>query len=171
MENLKQLGHYFLELGIWLIVIVVVIMGGLSFWSNSGMWKTKPWIVQSGSMEPTIMTGDIIFAVPQAKYFPNQIVTFRGQDGRVVTHRLIEQTGSDTSPSFITKGDANRTEDADQIRLTQIIGKVVFTIPKMGFVVAYTRTPAGLILMVVVPVTIVAYDEIRKMAQERKKLA
>jgi signal peptidase len=171
MDSVKQLGHYLIELLIWLLVILAVIMGGLSFWSNSGMWKTKPWIVQSGSMEPTIMTGDIIFAVPQVKYFPNQIVTYRGVDGRVVTHRLIKQTGSDTNLSFVTKGDANRTEDADQIGLAQIIGKVVFTIPKMGFVVAYTRTPAGLILMVVVPVTIVAYDEIRKMAREKKKLA
>lgn len=159
------------ELGIWVVVAVAIILGGLSFWSNSGIWQTKPWIVQSGSMEPTIMTGDVIFAVPQKTYYPNQIVTFRGEDGRVVTHRLMKKSGSDSDPRFITKGDANRTEDSDQIGVEQIIGKVVFTLPKMGFVIAYTRTPAGLILMVVVPVTIVLTDEIRKMAREKKRLA
>lgn len=160
-----------IELGIWVVVAVAIILGGLSFWSNSGIWRTKPWIVQSGSMEPTIMTGDVIFAVPQTTYYPNQIVTFRGEGGRVVTHRLMKKGGSDSDPRFVTKGDANRTEDSDQIRVDQIIGKVVFTLPKMGFVIAYTRTPAGLILMVVVPVTIVLTDEIRKMAREKKRLA
>lgn len=153
------------------MVILAIIMGGLTLWSQSGVWQTKPWIVQSGSMEPTIMTGDIIFAVPQTRYYPNQIVTFKDVDGRVTTHRIIKNSGNDSTPLFVTKGDANRTEDMDQVKAEQIIGKVVFTLPKMGYIVGYTRTPAGIILLVVVPVTIVIYDEIRKMARERSKLA
>jgi len=168
---MKQLIKYLVEVGIWVIVIFMVGMFGLSLWTNNNVLKTKPWIVQSGSMEPTIMTGDVIITSPQRKYFVNQIVTFKNRDGRVVTHRIVKNVGSDSSPVFVTKGDANRTIDGDEIKNEQILGKAVFTLPKLGYAVAYSRTPGGLIFMVVVPVTIIVYDEVRKIVREKKAMA
>jgi signal peptidase len=169
MENIKLTLKYFGEVGVWVIVGLVVVMLGLSFWTNAGgIIRTKPFIVQSGSMEPTINTGDVIIVAPQPKYYKNQVIAFKETDGRMVTHRTIDdQSGRGEGP-FVTKGDANQSIDEEIINYDQVIGKVVFTLPKIGYVVAYSRTPIGLILLIVVPMTIIAYDEIRKIFQKSR---
>lgn len=167
MENLKLTLKYLGEVGIWIGVGLVAVMLALSFWTNSnGIIKTKPYIVQSGSMEPTIMTGDIIIVSPQAKYYRNQVITFKDSGERVVTHRIVGDGRNEDGP-FVTKGDANQTTDEEEVTPVQIIGKVIFTLPKLGYVVAYSRTPAGLVLLVIVPMTIIAYDEIKKIFPKR----
>ena len=66
-------------------------------------------------------------------------------DGKtVVTHRIvrIEYDESDpTSLSFITKGDNNNHEDGEPVLPHQIIGKPVFSIPLIGYVVYFIQRP------------------------------
>jgi len=167
VEDIKLTLKYLGEVGVWVGVGLAAVMLALSFWTNAdGIVRTKPFIVQSGSMEPTINTGDIIFVAPQPKYYKNQVIAFRETDGRMVTNRAIEDQGGRGEGPFITKGDANRTADDEEISFSQVMGRVVFTLPKMGYVVAYSRTPVGLILLIVAPMTIIAYDEIRKIFQK-----
>lgn len=74
-------------------------------------------VVQSGSMsgnaEDHIEVGDLIFTVkPETdKLKAGDIISY--MDGNIaVTHRIIEvQTDADGKRSFVTKGDANNTED------------------------------------------------------------
>ncbi|MFA6518999.1 MAG: signal peptidase I [Candidatus Shapirobacteria bacterium] len=167
MENIKLTLKYLGEVGVWIGVGLVAVMLALSFWTNSnGIIKTKPYIVQSGSMEPTINTGDIIIVAPQSKYYRNQVITFKDSEERVVTHRIVGDNQNSDGP-FTTKGDANQTTDEEEITPAKIIGKVVFTLPKLGYVVAYSRTPTGLIILIIVPMTIIAYDEIRKIFKKQ----
>ena len=92
-------------------------------------------IVASGSMSPTIDKGDLIIIKKSDEYVVHDIITFVEDDGKVVTHRIISIV--DGEGTFITKGDFN--DDYDQldsatppIRLDQVQGKVVGTIPKVG---------------------------------------
>ena len=116
-------------------------------------------------MEPTIHIGDVILIQPDNSYQKNDVVTFTDSEGRTVTHRIIEETPQ----GFITKGDANQTPDPRTVAQSSIQGKVIFTIPKLGFLVAFSKTKTGILLFIVVPVVIIIYDQIRAVVQELSK--
>ena len=81
--------------------------------------------VGSGSMEPTLPTGSRILIHEQSSYDVGDIITFRADGGKVVTHRLVEFGENGT---LVTKGDANPTPDVWDEPLTesQVMGKVVY---------------------------------------------
>lgn len=87
--------------------------------------------VISGSMEPVIPTGSLIYvkevSVDDVK--KNDVISFYGKQGSIVTHR-IQQIDSD---GIVTKGDANEDIDLMKVRGSQLIGKVLFSIPLLGY--------------------------------------
>ncbi len=143
---------------------VLALMGLYIVSSNFDIFGGyKSFLVQSGSMEPAIMTGDIIVIRNQESYLINDVVTFRDDDNRVVTHRLIENKEEDGKAVFATKGDANRSQDFGTIGQNQIMGKVVLVVPKLGYLVAFSKSLPGLIILVMIPAVIFLVDELFKM--------
>lgn len=122
----------------------------------------KSFLVQSGSMEPAIMTGDIIIIHPQDSYVKNDTITFSGSEGRTVTHRIAEEEKKNGEQHFLTKGDANRSQDEDSITQDKIIGKVALVIPKLGYLVAFSKSLTGLIILALVPTALFLLDELVK---------
>ena len=122
----------------------------------------RSFLVQSGSMEPAIMTGDIIIIHPQSNYLKNDTITFYGSESRIVTHRVVEISQKNNSQYFSTKGDANRSEDGDLITQDKIIGKVSLVIPKLGYMVAFSKSLPGLILLAIFPAALFILDELFK---------
>ncbi len=129
----------------------------------------QTFVIQSGSMEPSIMTGDIILIKKQDQYQPKDVVTFSDQSQRVVTHRIIEVKKEQNQEEFITQGDANQSPDAHTISVSQIKGKVELVIPKLGFAVAFAQSKVGIAILIGIPVVLVIYDELRKILSEMKK--
>lgn len=131
--------------------------------SNSSIFAGyQSYLVQSGSMEPAIMTGDIVIIHKQNEYIKNDVVTFKDKEGRTVTHRIIKIDQTDGNQILSTKGDANRSEDSDTISQEQIVGKVAFVIPKIGYLVAFSKSLPGLIIMVLIPAGLFIADELFK---------
>lgn len=133
-----------------------------------GNFKAK--IVKSGSMEPTIMTGGLVFIAPSATYEIGDIVTF-GADTKTqipTTHRIISIDGDGPLRTFSTKGDANDAPDPSPIRLADIEGKVILSLPYLGYVLDFAKRPLGFILLVGVPALIIIFDEIAKIIREIK---
>lgn len=119
-------------------------------------------IVKSGSMEPTIHTGSIVVVKPMASYQKGDIVTF-GPDTKKeipITHRIIEVRGTGAQMRFLTKGDANEDKDMKEIASREIIGKVLFSVPYLGYVIDFARKPLGFFLLIIVPACIVIVDEL-----------
>ncbi len=119
-------------------------------------------------MEPTIMTGDVIVITSQPQYNKNDVVTFKEGDGRIVTHRIIDIQEKDKAEVFITKGDANRSVDNNKITSENVLGKVTLVVPKIGFLVAFTQTMPGLIVMIFIPVLLLVMDQLVKMYMKSK---
>lgn len=125
-------------------------------------------IVKSGSMEPTILTGSIVVVKPQASYAESDIITF-GEDTKAqipTTHRIIDIQGDFNSLSYTTKGDANEEQDGEQITQRDIIGKVVFWVPYMGYILDFARQPIGFTLMIGIPAGIIILDEMIRIFHE-----
>ena len=72
-------------------------------------------------MEPTISTGSLILVDTDVVLYTEDIVTFQKQDS-IITHRIVRQIDDQR---FITKGDANDSDDPTPLYKTQIIGKFI----------------------------------------------
>ncbi len=132
----------------------------------------KVKIVKSGSMEPTIRTGGIVIVMPSTTYELGDIITF-GKDTKTqipTTHRIIGVDGQGVLKAFTTKGDANDTEDPAPVRTGDVQGKVIFTLPYLGFILDFAKKPIGFVLLVGVPAMLIIFDEMVKIFTEVKKL-
>ena len=108
----------------------------------------KVYTVLSGSMEPTLHVGSLIY-VKQVDYkelAAGDIITFMLDENTNVTHRIVEVVKDEADPyvlRFRTKGDANEDADGSLVHYKNVIGKPVFTIPQMGYFVNYIQHPPG----------------------------
>jgi signal peptidase len=106
-------------------------------------------VVVSGSMQPAIGVGDLLLIRQQAEYSVNDIITYR-VGSRLITHRVKSVEGA----SLVTQGDANNVADAP-IMLSQVEGKVLIRVPKLGRVVPLLRTPQGILLIMFTGVVLI----------------
>ena len=125
-------------------------------------------MVLSGSMEPSILIGDIIITHRQNEYIKNDTITFYSEEGRIVTHRIVSVSQENYQTKFITKGDANRSEDDASILKETIVGKVIFVVPKIGYLVNFIKSIPGLIILVFIPALALITDQILKMSSNAK---
>ena len=104
------------------------------------------------------------------------IITFLSSDSRlsgvIVTHRIKNKYYDPTTGrySFQTKGDNNNVEDFALAQDYNIIGEVIFKIPKLGYVQEILATKGGLIIIVLIPcLAVLSYDIVRLGKNIRKK--
>ncbi len=113
---------------ILVLLAVTVLMGPKLFGFN-------PYVVQSGSMEPLIPTGGVAYInTRDTDVSIGDVITFHaGEDtDKLVTHRIVgEKNGA-----WVTKGDANDTEDMHAVNQENVIGTYAYAIPKLGFLMA-----------------------------------
>ncbi|MBP9718886.1 MAG: signal peptidase I [Candidatus Levybacteria bacterium] len=161
MKGIQKSFRFFFELSLWVCLISLLLIAITTISANSHLFGGyKSLLVQSGSMEPAIMTGDIIVIQKQPGYLKNDVITFTSQDNRIVTHRII---GQQNEQRFLTKGDANRSSDSDVISQNDVIGKVVFIIPKLGYFVGFSKSPIGFSLLIIFPAAALIIDQLLKM--------
>ena len=94
------------------------------------------FVVMSGSMEPAIPVGSLVAVVPALPEAVGigDVITYRLPD-RLVTHRVVAVASADGAPVFTTKGDANLDPDPAPIRPVRSLGRVVTTVPAIGYVI------------------------------------
>ena len=102
-------------------------------------------VVVTGSMSPAIEPGDLVVCCRSEDYAVGDVITFRS-GASLVTHRIV----GDTPDGFTTKGDANNVADADPVPRGAVVGKVVFTVPKLGIFIEKLRTPLGMTVLVLI---------------------
>lgn len=99
--------------------------------------------VVSNSMKPKFERGDLIFI--KGVDSPDQIkvgdiIVFRLQNESITkVHRVIEVINQDDQVLFRTKGDANSSPDPSPVSFEEVKGKVLFWIPKLGYISLWIR--------------------------------
>lgn len=98
--------------------------------------------VLSGSMEPTIPTGSVIYVEPieAIEVRSGDVIAFESGEG-VVTHRVVENRY--VEGKFITKGDANPREDLESTPYRALIGRVKGSVPYLGRFLTLYASPVG----------------------------
>lgn len=152
----------------YLLYSLVIIFVFLAISARFSFFGIKLLVVKSGSMEPTIKTGSMVIDKSEDNYQIGEIVTYKGRENpqETTTHRIINEEIQNEIKFFTTQGDANNAPDSEKVVQDRILGKVIFKIPYLGYLVAFTRTLPGLIIFIVVPATIIIYDEILNIKKE-----
>lgn len=124
-----------------IVLVLLAILAGLMIVPN--LLGYESMAVISGSMEPTIPVGSIIYAkeCDGDQLVVGDVITYQMGSSRV-THR-IEEIDYDTK-EIITKGDANNTVDVNPVTFENVVGKVAFHLPLIGYISVYAFTPLGI---------------------------
>ncbi len=128
----------------------------------------KSFTVLSGSMEPEIRVGSIVYTYQSPSYAKNDVITFK-RDGINVTHRIFAVKQINTIVSYQTRGDANTTIDPQLVPISDIYGKVYLTIPFLGIFSAYLKTFPGFMLCIALPIIFFIILEIITIKKEMEK--
>jgi signal peptidase I len=96
----------------------------------------RPMVERSGSMVPRLRIGDVVLAewVHADRIRPGQIVTFPRDIGRteLVTHRVQRVRVVGQEVRVVTKGDANLDPEQWSVSRNTLVGRVVWTVPRVG---------------------------------------
>ena len=125
------------------------------------------YVVLSGSMLPEIEIKDVVVTkkVSEEKLDINDIITFISPDERhggiSITHRIIDKYYDESIGSYTyrTKGDANNIADSVLVPNSNVLGKVILKIPKLGFIQEILSSKGGMIILILIPcLAILSYD-------------
>ena len=132
----------------------------------------QPFVVYTGSMEPSIPVGSIVMVqpVPFEDLAVGDVITFsRPTSPQVpITHRVVDiERMLDTNAWRVTtRGDANPDPDVWTVASDQIVGRVVYGIPLAGYALVWIAAPIGklaLLGLIVVALAIeVAMNRLRR---------
>ncbi|MFZ1324388.1 MAG: signal peptidase I [Candidatus Saccharimonadales bacterium] len=127
--------------------------------------------VQSGSMSPYLNKGDLISVknVAANKLKAGDVVTYTSplNAKQSITHRIVELPSWSNGQQFVTKGDANESPDP-QITGKDILGKLSYSAPLLGYLVDFTREPLGLIIIIYLPALCIIIGELRRLTKYYK---
>ena len=139
MRIIRLLGNIALCLG----ALLGFVAGAV--WGAGQLGLVQPMIVISGSMEPEIMTGDLLIdrPIPTDTVEAGDILSLQSElTGKLVTHRVMSVERQGNGWEIRMHGDANADPDLEPY----IVGDEVLTpwvqIPRAGRVVSKLMEPA-----------------------------
>lgn len=147
------------------VALIIVLLFGVSLlFLSQQVGGIRAFVVQSASMEPTISTGSLIltkYIAPQ-EIKQKDIITFIRPDKNreFITHRVTKISQNDSLIILQTKGDNNKAADEWKLAGGGVIGKVVYTIPLLGYLFAFIQTKVGIFFFILLPAVYIIVDEI-----------
>jgi signal peptidase I len=161
-QNLRLVEPQIKKLGrIAAILILILIISGSLFTIITPFFGWRTEAVISGSMEPAISTGSVVIIRPVIPdtIRKGDVIMYYSPDKTSLTTHSVFYVASEPSLQFITKGDANNSPDVIPITPGQIIGIVALTIPYLGLVAQFIKTPFGFTLFLLIPAVILIGHE------------
>ncbi len=129
----------------------------------------KMYIVTSGSMGSKVPMGSVAVVRPQEKYKINDIITYNSTlrvKADPITHRIVGIEEQKERRFYVAKGDKNENNDQEKIISENVRGKFIFYFPYIGYIIGFAKTLPGLIILIIIPATIIIYEEIKKIKIE-----
>lgn len=128
----------------------------------------RSFVVVTGSMEPKIPVGSIIYTQNQLGYKVGDVIAFKNEKDMTVTHRIVGIDFNEGT-TYQTKGDANNTVDITPVPKEKVIGKLYLLVPQVGLLMNYVKTPLGFSLLIGIPVVIFIMVELWGIKKELEK--
>lgn len=163
-------------------MIIIVSIAAFWFGLKAYLMTDYPLLaVASGSMVPTLNEGDLIIVqgvldagTIVAETGTGDIIVFhkpRDPD-QLIVHRAVKKWQDGDVWKFNTEGDHNPGPDSWIVEETDIVGKVVWTIPYLGHIPLFVHTRNGMIIIVILIVILVLLEfvipSIKKMTESEQ---
>lgn len=124
--------------------------------------------VVSGSMEPSISEGDYIIVrkTDAGELEEGDIICFYSKDSKIYgmpnTHRIVRIL---PDGSFVTKGDANKTEDDTFVSSDMIIGRYEGKSRLLRLISSFSSVNKLVLLVIILLMSVAAIYEVRTIAK------
>lgn len=163
-----------------IIAIAFVLVVSLQRFSDNRLsfFNYRMFTVVSGSMEPTYVIGDVLFAkdVPANEIKELDNISFLGTTGsfknKVITHqvlRVIEPKEEGGKYSFRTKGLRNVIEDPEIVHEDQLYGVIVYKSKTLSTLYKIISTSLGFYFLIIIPIMYAVGSELLHFMLERAK--
>lgn len=141
-------------ISITLLCIVILLSAALLF---LGAFGVRFFTVRTGSMHPTYPVGSVIVVFPTefSELEKGDVITFYAGGSTAVTHRIYQIDKENKTVS--TKGDNNNVEDNNRVTEDKILGKVVFSVPYLGYLSILADTVFGKTVIISIVVGVVLF--------------
>ncbi|KKT34914.1 MAG: Fibronectin type III domain-containing protein [Candidatus Gottesmanbacteria bacterium GW2011_GWB1_44_11c] len=154
----------------WMVFGMLIILYLIVLSPNLPTKKyVSTYIVQTGSMEPTIHTGSIALIrqinADQIKKGDIIIFTSPKDPNQTILHRVFEVKQKDKNIEFEMKGDNNTAPDNWMIPAVSIKGICFSTIPFLGHPAAFLKTQKGFIILIGIPALFLIILQIKKIRE------
>ncbi|MCE4605802.1 MAG: signal peptidase I [Desulfurococcales archaeon] len=112
-------------------------------WLSNGLLGYQVVVVTSGSMRPNVDVGDLaVVKLSSNDYSNGDIILYKLNNGYVL-HRIHDISIVKGTKVIHTKGDANDGVDPWEVASNQVVGLMVFKIPKLGWLTLWFKQLAS----------------------------
>ncbi|MCR3921329.1 MAG: signal peptidase I [Firmicutes bacterium] len=158
-----------------IFAILLLLMATIIFaWGQSRITGKPPniagyqmYVVLGGSMSPTFEMGSIAFleTVDASHIATGDIITFSSPADvdKLTTHRVMTIHQEDSHLFFTTRGDANDVNDLNPVLAQNVVGRVVFSLPYLGYILHWGRSKVGLVALIILPGLVIIIVELRNL--------
>ena len=154
-----------------IVALVLLVLIGLFLGRLVPLTGRDTLIIGGRSMEPAIPMGAaiVIERVAASELSVGDVVTMRvGTKPSIFTHRIVRLLTLDGQPYIETKGDANAAPDGATIPVTSVVGRVAWSIPLAGYLLALLSIPAGIAFVIGLGITLVLVAILLEDLEERR---
>ena len=120
--------------GFWLSITLCVLLFAVLIAQLFGILR---YLVVSGSMEPSLYAGDMVFVNSNVDFEDVQlgdVIIFQYEDMNII-HRVVDEAIIDGEKRLKTKGDNNKNADGYLATEDNFCGVAEYVIPKIGFLI------------------------------------
>jgi signal peptidase I len=150
----------------WTISVVLMVTAALVYLAPHFGWVVQN--VRSGSMAPGLEAGALVVATPvgPSDVEVNDVIVFRPASAgeTLMVHRVVAVKAAPLS--FVTKGDANPGADPDEVPAANVVARMAWHAPALGWAVQFLLTLPGLLICLIVPGLLVTAIVLRDMHRE-----
>lgn len=147
---------------LFVIVLVLLRAFGVSIFT-----------VESGSMAPKYPVNSVVLVKEEQlnNIKKGDVITYvLNDDGMLVTHRVV--SADYEKAQFVTKGDANKTEDPLPVSYKNVVGKVFMGVPYLGAPVRFIsddkNKPIVIAVLVFLGVLSIGWDIAEKIMRKKR---
>jgi signal peptidase len=147
-----------------LALVVATVFAISSKFHLPGGWRI--FSVVTGSMVPLMKEGTLIVTQSpksSSEITAGTIITYAkpGESDKLITHRVVDEKGTENNPQYVTKGDANPESDPWLVPYKNVAGIYKTQTPYLGALFQYLRSKPGIVVFILLPVLYLAWQEIR----------
>ena len=124
----------------------------------SGFFGIHSFAVISGSMTPEIPVASLVLSkeTPFDDLKVGDVITFMAAEDQTVTHRIVAIDKENKKIS--TKGDANDQADSKPVSYENVVGKVIFHAPYIGYLMSMTNNKGSVFFIAGIGVMLFALN-------------